>query len=389
MESIEQLTSILHVDREEWDAMAGDEVFWRHGWVAASEESSTLRNRLRYFVARDGAGIRAAAVCHVQEPGETSIGIDRILFGRFAPLARALRLDVSPVLVCGARVGLASHVRVRADVPQQERLRAIDSMIQAMHEAAHAGRRTLCFRNVREGETALEGSLRDRGFVRAAEMPGNGMDVVWSTFAEYVRDLKKAHPATAKGISHEINRSRSRNIVFRRLEHPGALEPRLHQLLCDHHRRLNGGEFPFAASFLRNLCERLGNGVVLFAALRDDLPIGVVIGFRAADTLFLPFVGIDHERRKDSFAYFNIAYNEPIRYAIETKIRSIYCGKLLYHVKLRRGFRVMPLYMYLRPHNPLHRALIRQIAAGQITRVQSMVRKDDAGGRRAEERVPS
>jgi len=373
MVSIEQLTSIRRADPAEWDALAGNEVFWRHGWVATFEESMKGSNRSRYFIARDASGIQAAAVCHVQESNESMAGIDRVLFGRLVSLSHALRLNVSPVLVCGARVGLASHVRVRADVSPCERKRTIEAIMHAMQETARSERRTLCFRNVRNGEVALDELLRDHGFIKAAEMPNTLMNVVWGTFEEYVRDLKQTHAATAKNIPHEFNRARRCGIVLRRLEHPGALTPRLHQLLCDHYVRLNGSEFPFDSSLIRNLCERLGDSIVLFTAFSGDLPIGITIGIRCGNAMYLPFIGMDKERGKNTFAYFHLAYNEPIRYAIETGVRSFYCGKLLYGLKVRRGFRQVPLYMYLYLQKPVRRALMRPIAACQIARVKSMV----------------
>lgn len=374
--NVEELTSILQVDRGEWEALAGDEVFWRYGWLQTQEDSTLFRDRSRYLVLRGMNGIVAAAVCQVQEPGEAAAGIDLTLFGRFAPVARAAGFRLTPALMCGPRVGLASHVRVRGDVPPKERRAVVGSLVRAMKKLAHAQQRTLCFRNVRADDVVLCDLLANQGFVCAAEMPGTIMAVTWSTFEEYVRALKKQHPSTAKSISREVNRSRDRGVVFRRIEDPAAFEPRLHQLLCDHHRRLNDGDFPYGPSFICRLRERLGDNLVLFAALQEDLPIAISVGFRTRDTLYLPMVGVDDARRKDSFAYFNNCYNEPIRYAIEHGLRSMYCGKLLYDLKQRRGFGIVPLYVYLRPPGRIRRVLLRPVAASQVLRVRAMVHAD-------------
>jgi len=373
MKSVEQLTSIRYADPAEWDVLAGDELFWRHGWVSTLEEFSNPPISARYFVIRDGSGISAAAVCQAQDRSESAAGIDRVLFGRLAPLAHAMRLGVSPLLVCGMRVGIASHVRVRPDVAPQERKQTVDAIMRAMQDSARAEGRTLCFRNVRKEETELEGLLKEGGFTKAAEMPYTVLNIEWGTFTGYIRNLKQAHPATAKNISHETNRLRSRGVAIRRLEHPGAFTPRLHQLLRNHNLRLNGADFPFDESFVSKLCERLGDSVVLFTAFSGDLPIGLTIAIRDRYSMYLPFIGIDHERRKDSLAYFHLAYNEPIRYAIENGIRAFYCGKLLYDLKFRRGFRQVPLHMYLRMPDPIRHAMIRPVAASQKARVSSMV----------------
>lgn len=148
----------------------------------------------------------------------------------------------------------------------------------------------------------------------------------------------------------------------------------LDSALDSHHRRLNGVAFPFDATFLPMLKELLADRVTIYVARQDGRPISVVVGFRAGDAMFLPMVGMDGERQRSSFVYFNNSYNVPIEDAIASGVRRIYCGKLVYEMKTRRGFTLLPLSMYLLPPHRMHRAALRAVVAAQGVRMRAMMR---------------
>jgi predicted N-acyltransferase len=114
----------------------------------------------------------------------------------------------------------------------------------------------------------------------------------------------------------------------------------------------------------------LGERLVLYVALKGEEPFSVVVGVRAADTIFLIMVGVD-VRGRESSVYFNSSYNEPIRDAIETGLRRIYCGKLAYEVKSRRGFQLVGLSMYLHVPNGLLAAVLKPMLACQSALLRS------------------
>jgi uncharacterized protein len=77
---------------------------------------------------------------------------------------------------------------------------------------------------------------------------------------------------------------------------------------------------------------------------RGGTVIGAVLLLLAEDTVYARTAGFDYDRIGDGFEYFNLAYYEPIRYAIEHGYRRIDYGMATYRAKLVRGGRVEPLW---------------------------------------------
>jgi predicted N-acyltransferase len=372
--SVERFEAIADRDRAAWDRLAANDTFASSGWLKTMEETALLRRSV-YFVARRASQLVAAAPCYLQEAVPAVSGMDGVVFGRFTKLARALGINVSPALVCGTSIGLSGHVLIAPDTSPEERRRLTLDVIDAMERFAQQQGVTLCFRNVVDRDAWLPGTLEGRGYLRATEMPTTVMDVAWTSFSGYLRDLKREHPATAENVRREVNRAHKGGIVFRKVVDGIACAPRLLALLDAHNRRLNGAPFPFRPAFLEVLQRYLGDKLVVYVALDGDDPIGVSLGVRAGDAIFLPMVGVDVTRGRETFVYFNNSYRMPIEDAIATGIRRIYCGKLVYDVKLRRGFRLLDLSAYFRVPNRLHAALLAPVVAAQSVRIRRMLER--------------
>jgi predicted N-acyltransferase len=362
---IDEHETVVDVDRAQWDRLAGDDVFSTYGWLRTVEETSLVTRRFRYFAARASGELVGAAACYLDEgSAAVSAEIDRMLYGRLVSPARWLRLTVSPALVCGSRTGLSGHILVHRDVQPRERERVTLHVLEAMEETARRSGWTLGFRNVAAGSGALVEILRTRGYARAAELPTTFLDVRWKSFDGYRRALKADHPATAKNIPWEINRARKNGLVFEKLADPVSLERQLYGLLRSHHERLNGRLLPFGPAFLGALSRNLGESLVVYAALEHGEPLGVLIALRAGDATFLAFVGVAPGHR-ESFVYVINAFYEPIKDAIATGVRRIYCGKLAYDVKRRRGFELLELSLYLRVGGRVRAAVLDRLIALQ------------------------
>jgi predicted N-acyltransferase len=384
MISVERIDSIASIDRSEWDRLAGDNVLASWGWLRTVEETHLYPRHLAYFVARGSEGLLAAAPCSFEDATPARLGIDLVVFGRFAKYVRSLGISTLPALICGTSSGLADHVLIPRDRPPQERSALLRQMIDAIEETAAREQSTLCFRNVVESDDGdIAQTLRARGYLRATEMPSTFLDVEWNSFPEYVRHLKRSHPSTAKNVSRELKRASRAGITFRELPDPAALQDRLHAILDRHNRRLNGEPFPYRADFLSTLKRNLGERSVFFLAAKDAEPLGIVVGARSAVALYLVMVGFDETKGRDGFLYFNNSYNEPIRYAIDRGLRRVYSGKLVYEVKTRRGFQLLGLGMYLRVPGRLNAVVLRPMVACQSALIRSRIARQTTAPSRA------
>jgi predicted N-acyltransferase len=376
MISVERLDSVASIDRTEWDRLAGDDVFGSWGWLRTVEETHLAAARVGYFVARDSDQLLAAVPFFFQDTTTAYGTPDLVLFGLFAPYAQALGIGVLPAFVCGQPFGLADGVLVARERPVEERWSLAGHLIAAIENIAAGERCTLCFRNVVGDGAEIARTLRTRRYVRAREMPTTVLEVRWSSFADYVRALKRRHPKTAQNIPREKHRALRAGVTLGELADPSALEERLHTLLDRHHRRLNGVPFPYGRGFLSALKRNLGDQAILFVAAKDGDPVSIVIGLRGGTALYLVMVGLDEIQSRRGFVYFNNSYNEPIRYAIEKGVRRVYSGKLVYEAKVRRGFDLLRLDMYVFVPRRLHAAVLRPLSAWQAARIHSKVARE-------------
>lgn len=345
MPDIAHLHSIRHIPPDEWDALAGEDVLWRHGWLVTREEQTGPSGAPWYLVARDGTRIVAAAAGETRDAGDT--GVDRRLFGAGARVARALGGSLAPLLVCGSRIGLTSPICVRPDCPPDEALRLAGLLLDTLIATAEREGRTLCVDGVTAGSW-LEPVLARAGLRRVSDFPSATLDVTFPDFDGYLRQVGAAHPSMPRTIQQEQRRARKHGVTIERVSHPGAWEPTLHQLLDGHSRRLNGVPSPLRSGTLSRLAERLGDRVVIDVAWRDSRPIGVALSAIAGDTLLLLALGVDPAHQRETLVYFVLAYDVSIALALRHGLRRIVGGRLAYDVKLRRGFHLQPLHMYFR-----------------------------------------
>jgi len=370
--SIEQVDSIAEVDASEWDRLAGRHVLASHAWLRTHEECAAHPVRCRYVLARDSAGLLAAAAGWVQEKTDGVIDLDHVLYGRGAKLAQRLGLSALPALVCGTRMGAAGPLLVRDDVPASERARLMDALAEAVERIARENGWNVCFREVACVNLPAMEALGCRGYLNSREMPTACLDIHWSSFAEFRRELRRQHPATAKNMSREISRGRRNGVVIEQIEDPGRYGDRLHALMNSHYLRLNGIPFPYGPRFFEQLKSSLGARAVISVARIEDEVIGVLVGLRDDREIHLPMIGIDLERSRAGSVYFNLGYNRPIQDSIAAGDRKVYFGKLLYRLKARRGCTALYGNLYLRVWNRRQAALLRPLFAYRSRKIDAL-----------------
>jgi predicted ATP-grasp superfamily ATP-dependent carboligase len=161
----------------------------------------------------------------------------------------------------------------------------------------------------------------------------------------------------------EISRGRRAGFVLERIDDPQPVGEKLHRLVDVHYRRLNRTAFPFRPSFFERLKFHLGERAVVTVARHERDLLGVTVGLRGADGMFVQMIGVDAERGRHGALYFNLGFNRPIQDAIAAGDRRLYLGKLLYDLKIRRGCRLRSTDVYLRGRDRLHQAMLRPLVS--------------------------
>lgn len=378
--------SIESVDPASWDALQADDVFASHGWLRTVEACFRGIDLCYVLLRRDGRLV-AASPCERGQAERPGFSPDALMFRRFEAVARRVGLSFHPILLCGALRSYGDHLMVDPRLPSDERERAFSQLLDAVEATAFAAGRGLWVPRVQTSDALLTEGLRRRDYHETPMRAVTYVDVEWGSFEEYLEEVRGISRAAAKDVRLQRNRFH-RTCRIERIEDLERWEARLHQLADDHHWRLNGFGVPYSADFLSTVVRHLGEGATIYGAFEGDALIGFSLMLRRGDVAYVPITGIDPERARTNFAYFNVCYYRPIEDAIATGVRRLYAGTTQYGLKARRGFRVQPLRVFHRSPSALAQHALAPVFAlhrvwvDRRTRVRG--REDLASLRRSE-----
>jgi predicted N-acyltransferase len=328
--------SLHDIPQAEWDVLASGDIRASHGWLLGAQESMAPYAAPHHVVLRSGGRLVGAAVAFIYRDPGSSLDPDNLLLGRLAGPLNGCGISFRPALVCatprlwGGRILGASP----------------GAVLDALQQAAVDLGLPLHLPRVGEDEAELASQLRSRRFLETAQDPLARLDIEWPTFESYVKSLKRRDRKMPTKIRHEMAKATRDGVLVKEID-PAAYSARLHQLVDQHARRLNGSQAPFEADFLPRLKQRLGNQCVVYGALIGKELVGFVLMLRDEQAAFLPLVGIEDGHRS-SFVYFNTAFFRPIGDAIGLSLKQLWFGSFLLPLKERRGCRILPTSLFYR-----------------------------------------
>jgi predicted N-acyltransferase len=373
MADISLVETVSKIDPHEWDDLVGGNILLSHSWLRLIEDTSKIPTKFRYLLARDNSKILAALFCWGQNQELIPTSLDHVLYGRFAGTARLTGLTLQPSLICGALGGYHQGIMFRKDLSGTDRKNLLTLLLVSVEDMARIESHTLCFRQFPTEDNDAANVLSSRRYLCTPEFPLTYLDIEWNSFATYLKTLKRWHPGAEKSIRNEINRSRRAGVMIHRLKDTSSVFSRLHAVADAHYKRLNTSPFPYQPDFFGKIKEYLGDKVVIYTAVKGEQIIGVLIMLRSNGNAFLPIIGIDTEYVHKDGIYFNLAFNQPIRDGIESGLRRLYFGILLYGTKLRRGCRLADANIYLKTEGRISHLIMRPIIACRSWKMRLML----------------
>lgn len=357
MPTIDIVDTINKIDREEWDALVGENIFTSYGWLKTLEQTFIGDQKFRYFVLHEEGRLLAAAACYIAHPSGQIHNCDNTLLGRFKRYASKVGISFLPAIICPPKSAFGTHIIVEKRLDLKKAEAVVTELIQKIEELASEHRLSIVFTNVMDHEIILIRGLSARGYSKAFTFPLTYLDVDWSSFNDYLSSLKRISPSSAKMIRNEINKNRKEGVVIEQLEKADGCQDRLYELVNRNYLRHNGKPFPFRMEYFKALKENLGSDAVIYVAIKKNDLIGVCVLLRRNASCHISVIGVDHESAGNDFTYFNLAFYRPIMDAISDRMKRVYCGQTQYALKTRRGFKLSNTYTFYRPYR-----IISQIA---------------------------
>lgn len=359
MPTLQIIDTIHQIDREEWDSVAGENIFESYGWLKTFEHNYIGDQKPRYFLLREEGRLIAVAACYITRPSERVFNSDDTLLGRFKLYASKMGISFLPALICSPWGVFGAHFSFAKHLDSNQAESAATELIQSIENFAYNHQLPILFHNVMDHEISLLRSLNERRYSRAETFPVCYLDVEWSSFEDYLTSVKRISKGNAKMIRREINKNRSEGVVIQQLETADGFQEHLYDLVNRNYLNHNGKPFPYRKAYFKSLKENLGTDAVIYTATKKNKLIGVTVCFREKKSSYLSYIGVDHDSAGNDFTYFNLAYYHPIRDAILDRIERMYYGQALYSVKTRRGCKISNTYTFYKPYRKISQIAVK------------------------------
>lgn len=337
------VADLADVPGARWATLDGPATFYLdHGWMTAM--GSTVGERTRVVLVA-GAGGRLLAGFPVHLQSAASYGrYDpwSVLFGDERVTAAA---GLDPVLTSVAP-GFVAGVRWAAGLGDAEAAAAADDGLAAMEAlAADEGAPATAFLYVPEGEDpVLEQALDRRGYAAGVVGADCRLAVPWADFDEYLATRTRTRRSSVRA---EVRRFREAGLA---VEAAGveALTDDLAPLHAEWRARHGPGVDVEALRRQYDAVRRhAGAAMRMFVARRGGETLAFAQFYEHDGVLYSRAAGFRYAALDGAFAYFNVIFYEPLRWAMANGVGEIRYSMESSDAKVGRGCHLVPLRLHV------------------------------------------
>ncbi|MEM2143945.1 MAG: peptidogalycan biosysnthesis protein [Candidatus Jordarchaeaceae archaeon] len=239
------------------------------------------------------------------------------------------------VLLCYSPMCLRSTVLFANGVNKLSALRLVSSGIDSVCRRERILFSSFLF--VPENDKQLTSGLESLGYTKYSYDSTLYLDVVWASFDEYIKSLDYS---VRKNVRREIKKFAESGAKIALVNDFGELSSTLTKLRGNLLRKYGVENSPCAAISYKELNTFARDITKMFVIVKNNAVIGFCCCFKYGSTMELSHCGFDYDAlEKTDFAYFNVVYYAPIRWAIENGVQRIFAARALPEVKRKRGFR--------------------------------------------------
>ena len=343
--------TIDEIGKESIDSLA-DDGFFTYGYFKTVETSKTFDVEPFYLTVSDEDGIVAIAPCYIESAKKFRASTHA---RRLSSAAYSLGFNTSHIMASYSPESYHGKLLLRENCDAKPTLMLLSTKIDEICR----GRRILIssFPNVPESEKHLIENLEDFGYHKTPSVNIYNLDINWSSFDDYLRDLESRQ--VRKNVRKEIKKCKQSGVTIieeKNFEDLSAQLSCLHSNLKKKYEK--SAENARNATFFKNLSKFAKDKTRVLVARKCDKIIGFSLSLQHNDVLDGHMCGFDYNTQtKTDFTYFNLCYYEPIRLAIEEGIKRIHFSINEDRVKLKRGCKQERTYSFVKCHNRILRSL--------------------------------
>ncbi|MGX7678155.1 GNAT family N-acetyltransferase [Jatrophihabitans sp. DSM 45814] len=358
-------------DQEIAPLTTGRSFYVSRPWLSAVERQRG--DRTAYIVCRDNDGVLRGA-CPVYWGKPSSRGYYDP-FGHFFHRSGATfnRDDWSPAYAVGSRAAYCCEFLLDTTIePQQQR-----EVLSLLLEAASAHAVEVDAASV----SAMYLNQRGMGQLREVLDPEHGyylagansvLDLHWSSMDEYV----EAMGHQSRNIRREMRIFAQQGYAIDGGRLSDWIDVAAHLFAQLEQRYGHTATAAAEAVELRILAECADDHSQILAVRDGKEIIGTVLLFMWDGVVYGRSAGFNYAATKRAFEYFNLAYYETIRFAIEHGYRRLEFGMATYRAKLARGARLEPLWGISASRSAASPLLNERFAAWNDDRCQAVQSQD-------------
>lgn len=231
------------------------------------------------------------------------------------------------------------------DLPAPDEQAVREKVIDSLQEVANDENLPLCFFGVQQEKDSLRQSLVRRDFAELFLIYDNLLQLPVSSFAEYL-DLFRSD--ARRLFNREMKHAREAGVRFEITHDLDEVGSSLERLYDATYSKYGEEHFHHPASFWSALGRFVAPHAEALIAYRDGEPVGFSALLHKNEDLYFWRVGRSYDGEiGDAPVYFNLAFYEPVKRALELGAKRIWLGSGAWEAKRRRGAVGHALYSYI------------------------------------------
>ena len=315
------INTVSGLDKDQWDEM-GDSPLSSYGWLKTVEKTHKHNIEQKYILVNLGQRLVGGAVYYISKKRNNRVSfVTSELLGRLNKFTVKLGISFLPAIICGSR---GEHLLVDKKCDSREREAITNTILDTLMNEARKKKLPICFPYLDDNERSLMMLLKKRGFNHTPVTPYMYIDIRWSTFEDYVKDIGKISKNMKKSLLNEIKRNKKMGVRIEIETEPRKHEDRLYELINKHYLKHTGSPFHFKKEFIHKVQENSGQQCRFYISWKNGVITGTSFSLIKNDVEYSYLTAVERKLAGNDMTFFNMGF----------------------HMKARRGCKAGNLYFY-------------------------------------------